>query len=105
MARLVLLFAVLLMLSAISLVTARFQSRELFVASERLSAQAHELDTEWRRLQLDRAELARNARVDEVARNELQLEPATPDRTLYIHGERLSGQGALPAAPASGGRP
>lgn len=102
MVRLVILFALLLMLSAISLVTARFQSRELFVASEYLSAQTHELDTEWRRLQLDRAELARNARVDQVARNDLHLEPARPNRTLYVQGERLSAQ---PATPAAGDQP
>lgn len=102
MVRLVILFAALLMLSAISLVTARFQSRELFVASEHLSAQAHELDTEWRRLQLDRSELARNARVDQVARNDLHLVPATPNRTVYIQGERLSAQ---PATPVGRGQP
>lgn len=102
MARLVVLFAVLLMLSAISLVTARFQSRELFVASERLAAQTHELDTEWRRLQLDRAELARNVRIDQIARDDLHMVPATPDRTVYIR----SGQsGAASATPAQGGRP
>lgn len=102
MVRLVVLFAVLLMLSAISLVTARFQSRELFVASERLSAQTHELDTEWRRLQLDRAELARNVRIDQIARNDLHLVPAKPDRTIYI---RSGQQASVPAAPAQGGRP
>ena len=101
MVRLVVVFAVLLMLSAISLVTARFQSRELFVTSERLSAQAHELDTEWRRLQLDRAELARNVRIDQIARNDLHMVPATPDRTIYIR----DGQPAALAAPAQGGRP
>ncbi|MBV6273592.1 cell division protein FtsL [Alcaligenaceae bacterium CGII-47] len=102
MVRLVVLFAVLLMLSAISLVTARFQSRALFVTSEHLSAQAYELDTEWRRLQLDRAELARNARVDQVARNELNLAPPTPNRTVYVQGERLS---ASTTTPATGEQP
>ncbi len=102
MVRLVIVFAVLLMISALSLVTARFQSRELFVASERLAARAHELDTEWRRLQLERAELARNVRVDQVARNELGLMPATPDRTIYLRPDE-----PLAARPGSdaGGRP
>src|SRR3546814_9645399 len=104
MVRLVVLFAVLLMLTAISLVTARFQSRELFVASDRLSAQAHELDTEWRRLQLDRAELARNVRIDQIARNDLHMVPATPDRTVYIRSGQAK-SGAASAASASGGRP
>jgi cell division protein FtsL len=84
MIRVVLFFALLLMLSAISLVTVRFQTRELFVAVEHLKSQTHELDTEWRRLQLERAELARNARIDALARTELHLVAVTPGRTVYL---------------------
>lgn len=98
MIRAVLFLALLLMASAISLVTVRFQARELFVASERLKSQAHELDTEWRRLQLERAELARNARIDSLARTELHLIPVTPDRTIYL-------QEASAETSAAGGRP
>ncbi|MBV2182298.1 cell division protein FtsL [Castellaniella sp. MT123] len=93
MTRAILFLVLLLMASAISLVTVRFQTRELFVASERLKSQAHELDTEWRRLQVERAELARNARIDSLARTELHLIPVTPDRTIYLQ---------QPAAPAAG---
>ncbi|WP_322996607.1 cell division protein FtsL [Castellaniella sp.] len=96
MTRAVLLLAVILMGSAISLVTVRFQTRELFVSSERLKSQAQELDTEWRRLQLERAELARNARIDALARTELHLVSVTPDRTIYLQ---------MPAAPVPEGRP
>lgn len=98
MIRTVLFLALLLMASAISLVTVRFQARELFVSSERLKSQAHELDMEWRRLQLERAELARNARIDSLARTELQLVPVTPGRTIYLQESPLE-------APLSGGRP
>jgi len=102
MGRLSIVFAILLMLSAISLVTARYQSRQLFVASERQAAQARELDTDWRRLQLERAELVRNARIDEIARQDLGMLPASPDRTLYLKGDFVP----MPAPRASdGGRP
>jgi cell division protein FtsL len=74
------------MLSAISLVTARFQSRQLFVESERVAAKARELDVDWRRLQLERAELARHARIDEAARQDLGMLASSPDRTLYLKG-------------------
>jgi cell division protein FtsL len=84
MIRLTLFLALLLMASAISLVTVRFQTRELFVASERLKSRAHELDAEWRRLQLERAELARNARIDSLARSDLHLVSVTPGRTIYL---------------------
>lgn len=102
MARLSIIFALLLMLSAISLVTARYQSRLLFVGSERSAAQARELDTDWRRLQLERAELARNARIDEIARDGLEMLPASPERTLYLQGDFAS---AVAVEPSGGGRP
>lgn len=102
MGRLSIVFAILLMLSAISLVTARYQSRQLFVASERQAAQARELDTDWRRLQLERAELARNARIDEIARQDLKMLSSSPDRTLYLKGDFA----ATPVSKAvGGGRP
>jgi cell division protein FtsL len=86
MGRLSILFAFLLMISAISLVTARFQSRQLFVQVDRLESKARELDTDWRRLQLERAELARNARIDGVARQDLEMITTSPDRTIYLKG-------------------
>ncbi|MDT8527073.1 cell division protein FtsL, partial [Alcaligenes nematophilus] len=52
MMRLVITLSLVLMLSAISLVTARYQARELFVQTDRLVTKAGELDTDWRRLQL-----------------------------------------------------
>jgi len=87
--RVLLVLAVLLMLSAISLVTARYQSRQLFIASERAAAKTQDLDVEWRRLQLERAELARNARVDEFARRDLQMVVPRPDSTVYLKDNRV----------------
>jgi len=100
MGRLSIVFAALLMLSAISLVTARFQSRQLFVASERMALKARELDIDWRRLQLERAEQARNARIDELARDELKMTTTLPGRTIY-----LKGVPAASSAAAARGRP
>jgi cell division protein FtsL len=97
MGRLNLFVSVLLMLSAISLVTARYQARQLFIELDRSRAQARELDIRWRQLQLDRAELARNAHVDQVAREELRMQSIVPERTIYIN------QAVVPAAGTSGG--
>lgn len=90
MTRFVFALGLILLLSAISLVTARYQSRDLYIQIDRLRAQARELDTDWRRLQLERAELVRNARIDEIGRKELHLIRGTLDRTLFIQGEPLS---------------
>ncbi len=96
MNRLSLVLAVLLMLSAISLVTARYQSRQLFIASERSAAKTQELDVEWRRLQLERAELARTARVDEFARSDLQMVVPRPDSTVYLKNNHVVSGVAAP---------
>lgn len=106
MGRLSLVLAFVLMLSALSLVTARFQSRQLYVVSDRLENLAGQLDTDWRRLQLERAELARHSRIDDVARNELNMVSGSPERTLYFQNTvRDNDQKATHATPAPGGQP
>jgi len=84
MTRACLLFAVLLMASALSLVTARFQSRALFITLGSLQDQARELDTDWRVLQLERAQQVRHARIDRIARETLNMTPRTPGNVLYV---------------------
>ena len=97
MNRLSIAFAIVLMLSAISLVTARYQSRQLFIAAEQASAKTQELDVEWRRLQLERAQLARNARVDEVARRDLEMVVPRPDSTIYLKDNEVVSAPSLSA--------
>lgn len=81
------ILALFVMASAIYLVNTRYQSRSLFIQSEQLQLQGQELDIAWRHLQSDRAELARHARVDQMARHELSLSSADLNRTLYIQGK------------------
>jgi cell division protein FtsL len=85
MGRLCILVAGVLMISAISLVTARYQARQLYVELDRSRTQALNFDIEWRQLQLDRAEQARNANVDKLAREQLKMTSIVPDRTIYIN--------------------
>ena len=85
MGRLCLLVAAVLMLSAISLVTARYQARQLYVELDRSKTQALTLEIEWRQLQLDRAEQARNASIDKLAREQLKMTSIVPERTIYIN--------------------
>jgi len=89
MGRLSLVLGVVLMLSGLSLVTSRYQARLLFMDLERQRAQARDLNIEWRRLQLERAEYARNARVDEIARKQLNMRPITPEQTLYLRRSQI----------------
>ncbi len=85
MGRLCILVAGVLMISAISLVTARYQARQLYVELDRSRTQALNFDIEWRQLQLDRAEQARNANIDKLAREQLKMTSIVPDRTIYIN--------------------
>ena len=96
MGRVSLIAAALLMLSAISLVTSRYQSRQLFIELGRSQTQARELDIIWGQLQLDRAQLARNARVDRVARQDLGMIAIVPDRTLYLNQAAIATDGGTP---------
>ena len=99
MGRLCLLVAAVLMGSAISLVTARYQARQLYVELDRSKTQALTLEIEWRQLQLDRAEQARNAHVDTLARERLKMTSIVPERTIYINQPA-----AASATTARGGR-
>ena len=85
MGRLCFFVATVLMLSAISLVTARYQARQLYVELDRSRTSARDLDITWRQLQLDRAEHARNAHVDRVARESLKMISIVPEKTIYIN--------------------
>jgi len=87
---------VVLMLCAISLVTSRYQSRQLFIDYDRAQAKARDLEVDWRRLQLDRAELARSARVDHAARETLKMIAIVPERTIYINQASVPAAGAAP---------
>lgn len=99
MGRASLVMGLLLLLAALSLVTARYQARLLFIQNEQLLSQARELDVAWRQLQLERAELSRNARVDQIARDTLRMVPIAPSRTVYIRDPLV----ATDAAPSRGG--
>ena len=79
-----LLLAALLVGCALSLVNARNQARHLFSELELLQQQARQLDIDWSQLQLDQSTLGKNARIEQIARTELNMTPLTPARTQYL---------------------
>ena len=68
----------------LSTVNAQYQSRHLFVDLERAHTQAKQLDTEWAQLQLDQSTLGKHARIEQIARRELNMTELTPNRTQYL---------------------
>lgn len=79
----------LLVACGLSTVNAQYQARHLFVDLERAHTQAKQLDTEWAQLQLDQSTLGKHARIEEIARRELNMTQLTPNRTQYLmEGEK-----------------
>ena len=73
-----------LVVCALSVVNAQYQSRRLFIELERAQAAARQLDVEWSQLQLDQSTLAKHARIEANARRDLNMVAVTPVRTQYL---------------------
>lgn len=69
--------AMLLIICAIAVVSARHQARKLFIELQQARAQARELDIEWGRLLLEQSTWAMHSRVEVVAQHQLHM--AVPD--------------------------
>ena len=76
-----------LVLCALSLVNAQYQSRRLFIELERAQALAQHLDLDWSQLQLDQSTLGLHARIENLARRDLNMVPVSHERTLYLTAE------------------
>ena len=73
-----------LVLCALLVVNAQYQSRRLFIELERAQSAARQLEIEWAQLQLDQSTLAKHARIEANARRDLNMVPVTPERTQYL---------------------
>jgi cell division protein FtsL len=69
---------------ALSLVNAQYRARHLFIDLEAMQQQARQLDIDWAQLQLDQSTLGKNARIEQIARTDLNMTPLTPARTQYL---------------------
>jgi cell division protein FtsL len=66
--------------SAVSVIYARHQARNMFVHLEKLNAERDALDMEWGRLQLEQSAWSSNAFVERVANSKLKMNlPDTHD--------------------------
>ena len=69
---------------AMLLVNSQYRARNLFIELERAQQKTRQLDIEWSQLKVDQSTLGKNARIEEIARTELNMVPLTPDRTQYL---------------------
>jgi cell division protein FtsL len=70
--------------SAIAVVYARHEHRQLFVAFKRLERERDELNIDFGRLQLEQATWAESNRIDQVARNRLGMVFPQADETVVV---------------------
>ena len=94
----VLLLAVLA--SALYLVNVQYESRRLFAELDRATSEAHRLEVDLDRLQVDKRAQATPLRVEKLARDKLQMRNATPAITTYASYSQ-----AAPDAPDKGTAP
>ena len=105
---LVLLLAVLA--SAIYLVSVQYDSRRLFTELDKAKTEAHRLELENERLQVEKRAQTTPARVEKLAREKLQMSQAKPGITTYVtYSEKVSAVDPTPptrpVSAASGARP
>jgi cell division protein FtsL len=95
--RLNVVLLIVLLASAFFLVRQSHESRVLFAGVERAKSEARKLDADIQRLRAEREGEATNLRVDQLAREKLQMRPITPALTLQA--------ASAASSAASGGRP
>ncbi|MDF9787724.1 cell division protein FtsL [Polynucleobacter sphagniphilus] len=74
----------LLLVCALSLVAAQQHARRLFVSLEQAQIEERRLNQDWLRLEYEQRNLSKSARIRDVARNQLNMVPISPDRTVYL---------------------
>jgi cell division protein FtsL len=79
-----LVLTVLLLICALSLVNAQYRARNLFATLGKLENQAYQLDIDFAQLRIDQSTLGKNARIEQIARTDLNMAPLTPARTQYL---------------------
>jgi cell division protein FtsL len=84
MMRLNLVLTLAVVASAMYLVRVQYESRRLFSEIERAQNEARQLESEHDRLQLDKRSSATPARIEKLAKEQLQMRPATPAITQYV---------------------
>ncbi len=84
MSRLSILLLMAVMGSALFLVHSQYETRRKFLALEAARKEAKRLEVDHDRLQIERRAQATPLRVEQLARQQLQMRPASPAITQYV---------------------
>ncbi|GAB1231543.1 hypothetical protein UT4_00090 [Ferrigenium sp. UT4] len=91
MARLDALLLLLTIACALGVVTSQHKARKLFVAWQDEKERAQQMDVEWGKLQLEQSTLVAPARVEKIARQQLQMHAPAKEQMRYVYGGNESG--------------
>ncbi len=83
MTRINILLMLAVIASALYLVRTQYESRKLVTELDRANAEAHKLEVEYNRLDVERGAEATPVRVEKLAREQLRMHSITPAITLY----------------------
>ena len=102
MNRLAIACLLLIVASAISLVSAQYRARQLFIDLETAKVAERKLDVEWRVLQLDQTSYSKHSLIESAAVRDLHMVPATAKRLRYLAlPSRVAPAPVLPAASSN----
>ncbi len=76
--------AVLVTVSALSLVNARYHERRLYSQMDRVERAGSKLDSDIEVLQVELTALRNHGRIDAAARRDLKMVPLRPTESLYF---------------------
>ncbi len=106
MTRLNVVLLLALIASALHLVGTQYESRRLFAELDRARSEAGRLATEHERLQVEQREQATPARIERLAREQLQMRSAPAAIPQYVTLGTVAGTAAAgpvaPVAPSGG---
>lgn len=71
--------------SAVGLVALRHESRQLFVALQTAESERDQANVEWSRLQLEQAWLGDASRIEQAAREKLDMKSPEETRVIVSH--------------------
>lgn len=78
------LLAATVVISAVWVVTAKHQARQLFVELEALNRERDRLQVDWGRLQLEESAWGTHARVETLSRRSLFLDLPAPEEIVVV---------------------
>ena len=98
MSRLNVFLLVLVVASALYVVHSQYEARRLFVELEAARKEGQRLQVELERLQVEHRAQATPLRVEQLARQQLQMRAANPAITQYV--TRPAGMASTPQEPS-----